>query len=36
MKRPVRMRKRLMVVPRSHVMRLSVTNDPDGRRVDAG
>ena len=28
-------RKRLMVVPRSHVMRLGVVNDPDGRRVDA-
>jgi choline dehydrogenase-like flavoprotein len=28
-------RKRLMVVPRCHVTRLSVTNDPDGRRVDA-
>jgi choline dehydrogenase-like flavoprotein len=28
-------RKRLMVVPRSHVTRLSVVNDPDGRRVDA-
>src|SRR5262249_7975638 len=28
-------RKRLMVVPRCHVQRLSVVNDPDGRRVDA-
>ena len=28
-------RKRLMVVPRCHVTRLSVANDPDGRRVDA-
>src|SRR5206468_6439215 len=28
-------RKRLMVVPRCHVTRLSVTNDPDGKRIDA-
>lgn len=28
-------RKRLMVVPRCHVTRLSVVSDPDGRRVDA-
>lgn len=28
-------RKRLMVVPRCHVTRLRVANDPDGRRVDA-
>jgi hypothetical protein len=28
-------RKRLMVVPRCHVTRLSVVNDADGRRVDA-
>lgn len=28
-------RKRLMVVPRCHVTRLSVANDADGRRVDA-
>jgi choline dehydrogenase-like flavoprotein len=28
-------RKRLMVVPRCHVTRLSTVNDPDGRRVDA-
>lgn len=28
-------RKRLMVVPRCHVTRLSVVADPDGRRVDA-
>src|SRR5262249_1252012 len=28
-------RKRLMVVPRCHVTRLSVTNAPGGRRVDA-
>jgi choline dehydrogenase-like flavoprotein len=28
-------RKRVMVVPRCHVTRLSVVNDPDGRRVDA-
>ena len=27
-------RKRLMVVPRCHVSRLTVTNDPDGLRVD--
>jgi len=27
-------RKRLMVVPRTHVKRLGVVNDPDGRRVD--
>jgi hypothetical protein len=27
--------KRLMVVPRCHVTRLSVVTDPDGRRVDA-
>ncbi|MDT4737246.1 family 16 glycoside hydrolase [Bradyrhizobium sp. WYCCWR 12699] len=27
-------RKRLMIVPRCHVSRLSVTNDPDGLRVD--
>jgi choline dehydrogenase-like flavoprotein len=28
-------RKRLMVVPRCHVTRLSLVTDPDGRRVDA-
>jgi len=28
-------RKRLMVVPRCHVTRLSVATDPDGRRIDA-
>jgi hypothetical protein len=28
-------RKRVMVVPRCHVSRLSVVTDPDGRRVDA-
>jgi choline dehydrogenase-like flavoprotein len=28
-------RKRLMVVPRTHVMHLGVANDADGRRVDA-
>lgn len=28
-------RKRVMVVPRCHVTRLSVTNDPDGKRIDA-
>jgi len=28
-------RKRVMVVPRCHVTRLSVVSDPDGRRVDA-
>ena len=27
-------RKRLMVVPRCHISRLTVTNDPDGLRVD--
>lgn len=28
-------RKRVMVVPRCHVQRLNIVNDPDGRRVDS-